>query len=243
MSDAAGPLRSSQAFHAPAAGPSPGHLVVIAQDGSPGISYPLSTPATEIGRTQGNVVLPNDPYISPLHARITYRNQRFWVEDLGSENGIYLRLTSEQELVAGDLVLVGLEVLRFEVVDPQERTLTPAARQGAQIFGSPVCARYARLTQQTMEAVTRDVYYLTREETIIGRESGDIVFTGDPYMSRRHARILRGSESGPFVLKDLGSSNGTYLRIRGETELSNRDYIRVGQHLFRLEVQTGGRSN
>jgi len=203
----------------------------------------LGNLTTEIGRAEGQVVLPNDPYISPLHCRITYRNQRFWVQDLGSVNGIYLRLKAEQELVDGDLVLVGLEVLRFEVVDPQERTLTPAARQGAQIFGSPVCPRYARLTQQTMEAASRDVYYLTRDETVIGRESGDLVFTGDPYMSRRHARILRGSDAMPFVLNDLGSSNGTYLRIRGEAELTNRDYIRVGQHLFRLEVHTTGRSN
>jgi pSer/pThr/pTyr-binding forkhead associated (FHA) protein len=87
-----------------------------------------------------------------------------------------------------------------------------------------------------VEGVTRDVYYLTRDETVIGRESGDIVFTSDPFMSRRHAAVARDAASGSFTLRDLGSSNGTYLAIRGEHEITNGDHLRIGQHLFRLEV-------
>jgi len=55
-------------------------------------------------------------------------------------------------------------------------------------------------------------------------------------MSRRHASLTRDPSTGTMTLRDLGSSNGTYLAIRGEREISHGDHLRVGQHLFRLDV-------
>jgi pSer/pThr/pTyr-binding forkhead associated (FHA) protein len=90
-------------------------------------------------------------------------------------------------------------------------------------------------------------------ETVLGRESGDIVFTEDPFLSRRHAAIRAlgrdgqlvpagkpgahlGAEISKFALVDLGSSNGTFLRIRNEIELVSGDQFRVGQQLFRVDM-------
>jgi pSer/pThr/pTyr-binding forkhead associated (FHA) protein len=55
-------------------------------------------------------------------------------------------------------------------------------------------------------------------------------------MSRRHAQLTRVPEDGSFVLRDLESSNGTYLAIRGEVPLEFGDHVRIGQHLFRLDA-------
>lgn len=217
-------------------------LVVIGQDGKPGRQYPIVDDQTDIGREEGNIVLPNDPYVAPRHARLTRRNGRFFVRDLESVNGVYVRLRAQERLQHGDLVLIGLEVLRFEVVSDAEKGLSPAVERGTQIFGSPSAARNMRLCQRTVEGVTRDVYYPTRDEAVVGREQGDIVFTNDPFMSRRHAAITRDPTSGTFSLRDLGSSNGTYLAIRSERELTPGDHVRIGQHLFRLDVgRTDGR--
>lgn len=213
-------------------------LVVIGQDGKPGREYPISDDQTDIGREEGNIVLPNDPYVAPRHARLTRRNGRFFVRDLESVNGVYVRLRAQtpERLQHADLVLIGLEVLRFEVVSDAEKGLSPAVERGTQIFGSPSAARHMRLCQRTVEGVTRDVYYPTRDEAVVGREQGDIVFTNDPFMSRRHAAISRDPSNGTFSLRDLGSSNGTYLAIRSERELTPGDHVRIGQHLFRLDV-------
>ena len=96
----------------------------------------------------------------------------------------------------------------------------------------------ARLFQYTTEGLIRDVYYLHREETIMGREQADIVFSDDPFLSRRHAAI--SSQSGGFVVSDLGSSNGTFLRCRHEHTLVSGDQFRVGRHLFRFDLTPGG---
>ena len=224
---------------APAAAPAgelPAHLVVIAQDGTPGAEYALEGSQVDIGHDEGAILLPQDPYVSPRHCRLTRKNGRFFVRDLESVNGVYVRLRAPERLRNGDLVLVGLEVLRFELVSDAERGLGPATERGTRIFGSPSLPRYARLCQRTVEGVTRDVFNICRDETVIGRESGDLVFTNDPFMSRRHAAIARDPASGAFTFRDLGSSNGSYLAIRGEQELAHGDHLRIGQHLFRLDV-------
>jgi pSer/pThr/pTyr-binding forkhead associated (FHA) protein len=215
-------------------------LVVIGQDGKPGREYSVTGDQTDIGRGEGDIVLPNDPYVSARHARLSRRNGRFFVRDLESVNGVYVRLRAAERLQHADLVLVGLEVLRFEIVSDAEKGLGPAAERGAQVFGSPSVPRNMRLCQRTVEGVTRDVYYPARDEAVLGREVGDIVFTSDPFMSRRHAAIVRDPTTNTFTLRDLGSSNGTYIAIRGERELVSGDHVRIGQHLFRLDVGPSG---
>jgi hypothetical protein len=39
-----------------------------------------------------------------------------------------------------------------------------------------------------------------------------------------------------LTLVDQGSRNGTYVRIRGERELGNGDYLFLGRNLLRVEV-------
>jgi pSer/pThr/pTyr-binding forkhead associated (FHA) protein len=80
---------------------------------------------------------------------------------------------------------------------------------------------------------------LRKAETIMGREQGDIVFTDDPFLSRRHALIRVKNPDGPnpiYTLGDMESSNGTFLRIRGEVEIQHGDELRMGQQLFRLDL-------
>jgi pSer/pThr/pTyr-binding forkhead associated (FHA) protein len=147
-----------------------------------------------------------------------------------------VRIDKPHELLDGDLLLLGVEVLRFDLVMDAELGLGPAVQHGTYVFGSPALPRPARLLQRTVEGVARDVYHLHRPETVIGRESGDIVFTDDPYMSRRHALIRRTPAPSTFTLVDLESSNGTFVAIRGDRALKDGDSIRVGQHLFRVEL-------
>jgi pSer/pThr/pTyr-binding forkhead associated (FHA) protein len=150
------------------------------------------------------------------------------------------------------LFLVGQQVIRFEIVREAEEGLGPAVEQGTLLFGTPTTRLYARLSQRSIEGITRDVYYLGKRETVLGRESGDIVFTEDPFLSRRHAAIRAtapsptpsptpsragaGGDSGTFALVDLGSSNGSYIQIRTEVPLQDGDQFRIGQQLFRVDL-------
>jgi pSer/pThr/pTyr-binding forkhead associated (FHA) protein len=210
------------------------HLAVISQDGTTGQTHWIERGSVDIGREEGEIRLAADRYVSPRHARIAARGTAFFLRDLGSLNGVYLRVRDLEPLVNGDLVLLGSEVLRFSVVSHADQGLGAASERGTDVYGSPARPRYAALSERTVEGVYRNVFYISTNETIIGREFGDLVFTTDSFMSRRHAAIERDSAAGSFTLRDLGSSNGTYLAIRGEVELREGDHLRVGQHLFRF---------
>jgi pSer/pThr/pTyr-binding forkhead associated (FHA) protein len=251
-------------------------IVLIAKDGGEGPSYPLGD-SSDIGRSEGSVVLADDAYISPRHARIVRREGTYFLRDLASTNGVFVRIpfvrapadrpsakraggphgrevgvaeageagqgqgeVEEQPLKDQDLFLVGQQVLRFEVVKDAEEGFGVASDNGTLLFGTPATPRYARLSLRSVEGVTRDVFHVRRRETILGRESGDVVFTDDPFLSRRHA-LLRVHDSGPgqerrFTLSDLGSSNGTFLRVHEEVRLRNGDQFRIGQQLFRFDL-------
>jgi len=211
-------------------------LVAILKDGTEGQILGLDASPTEIGRKEGDIVLPDDPYLSPRHARIWAHEGRFFIKDLGSTNGIFISIREQSRLHHDDVILIGQQVLRFEVLEEAEQGLGPALQHGTLLFGTPESGSIARLCQLTTEGIVRDVYHLRTAEVVIGREGRDIVFPDDPFMSRRHAQIKHDAASRSFVLDDLGSFNGTSLRFRGERELRSGDRFRVGNHLYRFEL-------
>jgi predicted component of type VI protein secretion system len=74
---------------------------------------------------------------------------------------------------------------------------------------------------------------------LIGRESRQLPLT-DNTVSRRHAELLPGDEG--WTLRDLGSSNGTYingLRVTNRYTLKLGDQIRVGRTLMVYGAQPG----
>lgn len=220
-----------------------GQVVVIQRDGSEGSVYALDSGYTDVGSRDGEIVLPDDPYLSPRHARIERRGDTFVLRDLGSLNGIYVRLREPVELTDGAMFLIGQQVLRFEMFPEAERRVGPAKQHGVMVFGTPELPRLARVVQYTTEGLERDVYYLYRDETVFGREQADVVFAEDPFLSRRHAALSMDRDRLRFVLRDLGSSNGTAIRTRGERTLQHGDQFRLGRHLFRFDLSSGGGRN
>lgn len=211
-------------------------IVTILKDGSEGQIYRISGATTDIGRSEGNILLADDPYLSPRHARITLRDGSYYLRDLGSVNGIFYKLREPMALQSGDVVLLGQQVVRVEVLSEHETSFGPVSHYGVMLFGTPEQPRIARLVQLTTEGIPRDVHHLFREETVVGRESGDIVFTDDAFLSRRHATFRIDRANRRVIVSDLGSSNGTLVQFRGERELKNGDVFRLGHHLFRVDL-------
>jgi pSer/pThr/pTyr-binding forkhead associated (FHA) protein len=209
---------------------------MLAADGSVSRSILLESERVDLGRTDGEIVLPDDCYLSPRHVRFSCEATRVTVRDLDSLNGVYLKLRGRAELRDGDSFLIGLQLLKFEQLAPDSRAGQPIRSSGCSLFGSSTSPRYARLSELTNDGLPRNVFYVGSDETILGREVGDIVFTGDPFMSRRHAALNRNPTSGVITLTDLGSSNGTFLRVRSKVELKAGDHLRIGQQLFRFDV-------
>jgi pSer/pThr/pTyr-binding forkhead associated (FHA) protein len=208
-------------------------LVVVHRDGTDGITYNLLGDQIDIGRTEGDLLF-EDPHLAPRHARIVASLTGRVLTPLEARNGVYVRLRGAVDLQDGDYVLMGKQVLKFEIVSEPERNVRPALEHGVVVFGTPVRPPWARLKQVTPAGVGRDIFHLTRPDIVLGREIGDIIFSEDEFMSRRHAQI--SYRNGRGHIEDLGSSNGTFLRLRGPHGLASGDLIRLGDELLRFEI-------
>lgn len=69
---------------------------------------------------------------------------------------------------------------------------------------------------------------------VIGRSSSCEIVLGDDTVSRRHAELRL--EAGRWLLRDLGSSNGSYVngRLVTEAEVRRGDVIHLGGACLRL---------
>jgi diguanylate cyclase (GGDEF)-like protein len=78
----------------------------------------------EIGRDAGCGLTLSDASVSRRHARVTFGDGEFRVEDLGSRNGTRINGGGDDlgPLRPGDRLEVGTVLLRFDLVTPQELT-------------------------------------------------------------------------------------------------------------------------
>ncbi len=219
-----------------------GRVVRVDADGRDADSWPLSGDQLDVGSREGQIVIADDPYLSPRHARLTREATdgaaAWWVIDLASVNGVYRRLREPTPLCNGDLILLGQQVLRFEAVNDAEQALRPVHQHGTAVFGTPASPCWARLCQRSVEGITRDVFHLRYDETTLGREAADIVFSRDAFLSRHHARVHK-TPAGASI-EDLGSSNGTFVALKEKAPLRDGDVLRMGLHMFRVELGAEG---
>jgi diguanylate cyclase (GGDEF)-like protein len=72
-------------------------------------------------------------------------------------------------------------------------------------------------------------------DIFVGRHPDCALQINDDSVSRKHAQIINMDAS--FIIKDLGSTNGTYVNdipVRGNFELVNGDRIRIGGVLLKF---------
>jgi pSer/pThr/pTyr-binding forkhead associated (FHA) protein len=206
-----------------------GRLVLIRPDGTEGGTHPLHDGETLIGRGQGTL-FEADAYLSPRHAEFTVGPGGLKVRDLRSLNGVFLKITGEEALESGDIFRLGQELLRFEVISPPQ-----PLEDGTEIMGTPNPGFWGRLSVIVGRDVDGSAFPLFGDAIVLGRERGDILFPEDGYVSGTHARI--SLVDGQVILSDLGSSNGTFLRLRHERTIPNGSFILMGQQLFRVEFR------
>jgi pSer/pThr/pTyr-binding forkhead associated (FHA) protein len=210
-----------------------GRLVLLRDDGSPGATYDLEDGATVLGRGGGHLNFPDDPFLADQHAEFTYRGSELSVRPLPSTNGMYVRIIGEMELQTGDTFRIGQELLRFDGreemvgVEPQEGDVTLlASRTGIDVWG--------RLAQMVGSNSFANSFLLEDDDIYLGRDRGHIRFPDDGYVSGSHAVLAR--RGGKVYIKDLGSSNGTYVRVKEKRVIVSGDSILLGQQLFRIEA-------
>ncbi len=77
-------------------------------------------------------------------------------------------------------------------------------------------------------------YLLQATEHLAGREADQILFPSDNWLSPKHANFLYRGEK--LVVRDEGSLNGVYVRIRGSAPVQIGDHFMCGQQFLRIDA-------
>jgi pSer/pThr/pTyr-binding forkhead associated (FHA) protein len=211
--------------------------LLVQRPGTPDRVFTLATDATTAGRAEINDIVLTDAKVSRVHARFERSAEGYAVVDLGSANGISVNgaRVARARLAPGDIVQVGDSTIRLEIPAPPVSTDSAIAHR-EEGLGGPLDGQSLQTTLTRTDlprlavhtpAGTSEVT-LDRDAVTIGRDGGADVVLAFPEASRRHARIERRRDQ--FVLRDLGSTNGSWLAGRrlDEHVLRDGDTVCIG---------------
>lgn len=177
-------------------------------------SSPARSAVLTIGREPDNDFVISQPMVSGHHARVIWNGEpgKATIEDLGSANGTAVGSPDQK-------------ITRATFTTPD--TL---------YFGS-----YAVPAAQLLALVDRPLapaLHFRGPTMVVGRDPGCDWVIELPMVSSRHALFTRRNDQ--VFIKDLGSSNGTFVngqRIEGESPVRDGDLIALGSHNMVLAVE------
>lgn len=206
--------------------------ITLLSDGGPEQEYELGKSRITLGRANTNDIILSDNRMSRSHARLECGPSGCTLIDLGSSNGSYVNGVRVQRMLlqSGDLIALGGSRFRYDLATPtQAADMTIIDREADldQALDSEVLPFAINETTQprlvvvtprrTWEVALGDIDVLS-----IGRTDANQLPLEHPRVSRNHAEVQR--KSGVFVLRDLGSTNGTW---------------HAGTHIDQLILQDG----
>ncbi len=206
-------------------------LTLIRGDGEDGVSFTLAGQEHLAGRGDCPISFPDDPFLSPAHANFIYAHNQLIVRDEGSLNGVFVRISGTSELAPGGTILVGEQVL---TVEPAPQPEDMPDQDGTYFSASIARPAVFEIRQHLRGGLIGWVFRTEGDVVTIGREGNDINFPEDPFISGHHAELRLSG--GVLSVTDLGSRNGTFLRINGARVLKHGDYVFLGQQLLRVEI-------
>ncbi|OQY26137.1 MAG: hypothetical protein B6244_14265 [Candidatus Cloacimonetes bacterium 4572_55] len=90
--------------------------IVVKEDQKLGEIPHLIGAKAVIGRDEGEIIT-NDSFMSGRHAEIVQKDGRFFLRDLNSSNGVFIRITDDVEIVEGTEFLMGKLQFRVKKVE------------------------------------------------------------------------------------------------------------------------------
>lgn len=111
---------------------------------------------------------------------------------------------------------------------------TPAEIANAQerYFSEMQNPKHARIVVIRGEGIEGLAYHLKQEQHVAGRRGG-IEFPDDPFISPKHANFFY--RDARLFVRDEGSLNGVFVRVRGTIDISVGDTFLAGEQVFRLD--------
>ena len=187
-----------------------------------------------IGRVDGNDVVLASNSVSRSHARIFVSNNKCYIDDLGSANGVLIdgvQIKERTEIRHGSKIRIGEYTLYLEYKDQADLNSGQDILKTQIVSGEQSGYKIVRVGDK----FGGEEFTLSEASNSIGRTEDNYIMLSDSSISRNHAKIV--NTGMVFKVIDLNSSNGTFVNNKklpsgGESVLRNGDLVRFGNLSF-----------
>ena len=210
--------------------------LILTSPSGPRQEFALSRPLVTVGRATTSDIVLRDTNASRNHARLERMADGWDVVDLGSANGVHVNgaAVSRARLSPADVVKIGDSLFQLSVgADDRDPELTRIDTDGeleATLADTPLTVRLQDTSVPRLAVATPGrTWEVTLDgDVTVGRHPDCGIVIDSPRVSRHHAVIER-RDSG-FVVRDLQSGNGTWIRRERITSapIADGDTVEVG---------------
>ena len=187
-------------------------ITIKSLEGPTDMHFNVETDGIKIGRHSSNQIVIFDEGVSRYHAEIVFANEIFYLKDIGSTIGTFLKILEPLELKLGMIIEVGsyqLQVIHIEISTHTD--------SGSYVEFS---------VHDPPEEVIEKNFTLCSNEGIGRKTNNALSFTDDLHMSNIHCKIYLINDK--FFLEDIESTNGTWLRLSPEGIISEPSPLEDG---------------
>jgi hypothetical protein len=214
-------------------------VLTVLDDGSRdvGEDFRLRGEKLTIGRTSGDVMVPNDPSISGAHAEIRrtpWKGGFQWhLHDLDSVNGTFVRCV---RAVLHENAVVILGSRRFRLKNPlKPSAVATAAAETRLVDGEHIPETVWPVLMESSGKANALQFPLRSGELAIGRTGGGAdIQLDDPLLAYNHASLKR-MRDGTWMIVSETTRNGIWVSISA-VSLSAHCFFRCGEQRFRFVI-------
>jgi hypothetical protein len=214
-------------------------ILTVLDDGSldQGEDVRLRRERFSIGRTSGDVLLPNDPSVSGAHAEIrrtAWKGGFQWhLHDLESVNGTFVRCV---RAVLHEKAIVILGARRFRLSNPLKPNAVPVAGHDTNLMdGQHIPEAVWPVLMEASAKPGAVACSLRSDRLVIGRAGGGAdIELDDPLLANRHAELKR-LRDGSWMISAETTRNGIWVSVSA-VGLTPFCFFRCGEQRFRFVI-------
>ena len=186
--------------------------------------FSLGKEKIAFGRSPSSDICIDMPVVSSQHGYLQRNGNQYEIFDLNSKNGITFdgQLIRRKILKEGDVFYVG-GIVSLQLI--------------GSVSSNVSAPRSVPTSAPTLVTNNPNLQIGSRSLLKIGRDPQNDICINHPSVSRYHAEIRK--ENGSLILRDLNSSNGTFVNGRALTRdwtLKVQDVVRIGMSTFTLNI-------
>lgn len=192
-------------------------------EGPHDLSHTINTGGSKIGRHSSNEIVIFDESVSRYHAQIQYENDYFYLKDIGSTTGTFIKIEEPITLLKNMIIEIGSYQLLVKDIslsfNPDASVNEDECRIELEIYESP-------------EESSVKTFTLLNNSSIGRKNNNSLCFSEDLHMSNLHCKINMIGNN--FYFEDMASTNGSWLRLSFEGSgsepylLSNNTIFKIG---------------